>query len=329
MDSWSYAKVLEVVERIKEQTPDSFRFCFFLDGLDEFEGDHMDIVNTINSLASSNAIKVCFSSRPWTVFENAYGPKTESIIRVHDLTQGDITRFVEDRLAEGTQFLKLKATATAYGELVNEIRERSNGVFLWVYLVVRSLRRGMTNLDTVAELQIRLRELPVELEAYFQLMLDSTERVYHQQAARLYRVRLVAHVAPTVTDVCMFAEDDLDFALRDEHVFIPGPSFLATTKTRILARCQDLLEFDKHSQLQFLHRTVKDFLETRDMLSLLIKRAGDQFNPHHFMCNSMLLQSRQAAQFSEVELPGSCAELSGAPETCRPWRRNDGYSRKK
>ncbi|KAI4086823.1 MAG: hypothetical protein LQ344_007260 [Seirophora lacunosa] len=304
MESWSYAEVLEVVERIKEQTLDSFRFCFFLDGLDEFEGDHMDIVSTINSLASSDAIKVCFSSRPWTVFENAYGPKTESVIRVHDLTQGDITRFVEDRLAEGTQFLKLKATAAAYGELVDEIRERSNGVFLWVYLVVRSLRRGMTNLDTVSELQKRLRELPVELEAYFQLMLDSTERVYHQQAARLYRVRLVAHIPPTVNDVWMFAEDDLDFALRDKYLDMPQPSFLATTKTRILARCQDLLEFDKHSQLQFLHRTVKDFLETRDMLSLLIKRAGAHFNPHHFMCNSMLLPMKQAAQSSELALPG-------------------------
>lgn len=96
---------------------------------------------------------------------------------------------MEDGLDEVTQFLKLKSTDPAYDSLVHEILERSNGVFLWVYLVVRSLRRGMTKYDTVSELQMRLGELPSELEEYFQHMLDSTERMYHRQAARLYLLR--------------------------------------------------------------------------------------------------------------------------------------------
>ncbi|KAL8897304.1 MAG: hypothetical protein Q9207_007278 [Kuettlingeria erythrocarpa] len=291
-NAWSYSEVSEAFTKLKGQNLDSVRLCFFIDGLDEFDGDHLDIINTIDMLTLSGAIKVCFSSRPWTVFKTSYGTNHGLMIRLQDLTRSDIMRFVEDRLAEGTQFVKLKNTNQAYEDLVREILERSNGVFLWVYLVVRSLRRGMTNYDTVSELQTRLRELPVELEKYFQYMLDSTERIYHQQAARLYLVRLVAAKAPTVLDVSMFAEENMHFALTVEQIFGSGydhPTYIERTKHRILARCQDLLEFDCDSGLQFLHRTVKSFLETRDMRKLLDRRAGTDFNPHRFICNSVLV----------------------------------------
>ncbi|KAL8755762.1 MAG: hypothetical protein Q9184_004699 [Pyrenodesmia sp. 2 TL-2023] len=295
-NAWSHTEILQAFAKLKEQDLESVRFCFFIDGLDEYDGDHLDIISTINTFASSGAIKICFSSRPWTVFENAYGTNHELMIRLQDFTRSDIMRFVEDRLAEGTQFLRLKYTDPAYESLVQEILERSNGVFLWVYLVVRSLRRGMTNYDTVRELRTRLRELPSELEEYFQHMLDSTDWVYHQQAARLYLIRLVAVHALNVVDVSMFAEDDLDFALKEG----PVPDFqnhsMEGTKSRILVRCQDLLEFDHSSSLQFLHRTVKSFLETRDIRNLLDRRAGLDFNPHHFMCNSTLLRMRQVAE---------------------------------
>ncbi|KAL8700965.1 MAG: hypothetical protein Q9201_005157 [Fulgogasparrea decipioides] len=302
IDPWSPTEVLQAFEKLKEQPLDFVRFCFFIDGLDEFDGDHLDIIKTINTFASSAAIKVWVSSRPWTVFENAYGYNVGFRIRLQDLTRGDIIRFVEDRLAEGTHFLRLKATDTAYANLIREIVDRSDGVFLWVFLVVNSLRRGMTNLDTICELQKRLRKLPLEMEESFQHILDPTEEVYHQQAARLYLVRLVAVEPLTIADVLMFANSNHDFAL-DEYVTeidLTSQLSLETTKTRILVRCQDLLEFDCDSRLQFLHRTVKDYLETKDMQNLLDKRAGQDFSPHHFICNSKLLQMRRTAHFSEV-----------------------------
>lgn len=299
-DTWSHAEVLEAFTKLKEQDLRSVRHCFFIDGLDEFDGDHPDIISTINTFASSDAIKICFSSRPWAVFESAYGTNHGLMIRLQDLTRSDIRSFVEDRLAEGTQFVRLKSTDPAYESLIHEILERSNGVFLWVYLVVRSLRRGMTKYDTISELQMRLRELPSELEDYFQHMLDSTERMYHRQAARLYLLRLVIPNELTVFDVSMFADDNPDFALNDDlasDIQSYSQTSVKTTKSRILVRCQDLLEIDRDAKLHFLHRTVKDFLETKDLRTLLDRRAGLDFSPHHFMCNSMLLRMRQIAEF--------------------------------
>ena len=66
--SWTHAELLQTFSRLREQSM-ATRFCFFIDGLDEFDGDHMEALDVINSLTSSNNIKICFSSRPWVVFE--------------------------------------------------------------------------------------------------------------------------------------------------------------------------------------------------------------------------------------------------------------------
>lgn len=61
-----------------------------------------------------------------------------------------------------------------------EIVSRAQGVFLWVFLVVRSLVQGLTNADRITDLERRLRSLPTDLETYFRHMLDTIEDVYKQ-----------------------------------------------------------------------------------------------------------------------------------------------------
>ena len=59
-----------------------------------------------------------------------------------------------------------------------------------------------------------------------------------------------------------------------------------------MARCQDLLEF-KSGTLQFLHLTVRDYLETEYMTKLLDDRAGKTFNEHCYMCNALVIRMRR------------------------------------
>lgn len=47
-------------------------FCFFIDSLDEFDGNYATIVHIIKDLAASPYIQICLSSRPWNVFLNAF-----------------------------------------------------------------------------------------------------------------------------------------------------------------------------------------------------------------------------------------------------------------
>ena len=222
-------------------------------------------------------------------------------LRLHELTYGDITQFTRDKLAAGTHFGSQRSTRVAYNSLVEDIVNKAQGVFLWVFLVVRSLCRGITNLDTPWELQARLLDLPTELDELFQHILDNSEKIYNSQAARLYLIQLAGvERRHDAIDVAYFAEADTDFALRDDLVSQHAKdleSIAKSTRTRVLVRCQDLLEFDVHGRLQFLHRTVHDFLETNDIYRQLQKRAGVSFDQYRFMCNSMVLQLKMIAEY--------------------------------
>lgn len=291
--AWTRRGLLEAFDNLREQRMGA-RFCFFIDGLDEYDGDHTEVIEIMNILTSSDAIKICFSSRPWVVFEKAYGVNSGLKLKVHELTRVDITRFVTDELAEGAEFQRLRFTDRRYKDLVLEIVDKADGVFLWVFLVVRSLRRGLTNQDTIAELQQRLRVLPAELEEFFQHTLDSVEKVYRHQAARLYQMRLCAPGPLTAMDVSYFAEQEPDFALLKEEITSWNKAYIRercdSTQTRVMARCADLLEFSADDKLHFLHRTVKDFLETKDVQILLTNEAGADFDAHWFLCNARLMQ---------------------------------------
>lgn len=273
---------------------DSTRFCFFIDGLDEYKGDHNEIIDIMNGFTSTSSIKICFSSRPWNVFEMAYGDNSGSKLQLQGLTGRDIKHFVIDKLTEDRRFRELKATDNRYDTLVREIVDKAQGVFLWVVLVFQSLRRGLTNSDTIPELQKRLRIIPTELEEYFKLILDSVERIYHQQAARLYLMCFHAPGDLTAMTVSYFDEEDPNFALGTEIEAWSSKQVYERcerTRTRVLARCTDLLEFSANYHVDFLHRTVYDFLETQVIQKMLIERAGS-FDPDQYLCNAMLCQMK-------------------------------------
>lgn len=94
-------------------------------------------------------------------------------------------------------------------------------------------------------------------------------------------------------DVSYFAEQDPKFALQFQVPSwkeIDVRSRCLETRIRVGARCTDLLEFTDDDKVQFLHRTVKDFLETKNMQLLLNERAGEDFNAHVYLCNSAIGQ---------------------------------------
>ena len=76
----------------------SVRFCFFIDGLDEYTGEHQDLVRTIAEFSRSSAVKFCVSSRPWNVFRKAYNNSRDRKLDIQDFTKRDIEEYIDGTL---------------------------------------------------------------------------------------------------------------------------------------------------------------------------------------------------------------------------------------
>jgi hypothetical protein len=108
--------------------------------LDEYEDslqhDHKYMVDALRdwTLISPECIKLCVSSREDNVFENAFPHNLR--IRLQDLTRHDMEHFARSRLEEiHDDSLRERLTL--------DIVKRSDGIFLWVVLVVKELRQAL------------------------------------------------------------------------------------------------------------------------------------------------------------------------------------------
>jgi hypothetical protein len=300
-DVWNDA---ELVVALKETLNHELSncFCLFIDGLDELVGDHRELVQLLLDMTSSGEvkstnIKICLSSRPWPIFEEAFAYDPSRMIRLHDLTYQDIKTYVSNKLEEHSQFRTLKKFDAPYQLLVEDVTRRADGVFLWVYLVVTELCVGLTNADTIADLRERFHRLPTDLGSYFRHILGSFEGLYQARAARTLLLCMNAAGWVPICYLALFYDhevqlldstsdtlwEDLQFEdwSLDKHM-----EWLKSSVIRMNASCRGLVEirsngrsFQKSSRVDFLHRTVKDYLRAPAMQKFLQERAGPRFEP--------------------------------------------------
>ena len=93
--AWTERRLQTTLQSILQQASGSHLFCLFIDGLDEYEGDQGNLFDFILELVKSSTVKVCLSSRPYQVFDQAFGLSAK--LRLQDLTHSDIQKFVIDR----------------------------------------------------------------------------------------------------------------------------------------------------------------------------------------------------------------------------------------
>lgn len=303
LETWDVQELFNAIKCIISQLSKSthnVKCCFFIDGLDEYEGNHYDIVKALSVLTSSSDVKVCLSSRPWSIFEDAFGKTTDRKLYLQDLTQNDIRSYVENNLRKHQSFeISMPEEQEKYNEIIEETVSKSKGVFLWVVLVVRSLYEGLTNVDSIHILQQRLHSFPSDLEDFFRHMLDSVDNVYQHDMARTFQVALQATDSLPLIAYSYADETALEYVL-DLPV---GPistnelnSRLDKMRRRINSRTKGLLEICGNSTsvgelgdwVEFLHRTVRDFLLTKDVQRMMGDRMDKGFSPNRAISRAYL-----------------------------------------
>lgn len=83
-----------------------------------------------------------------------------------------------DTFLEDQTFRAMAAEDPEYSNLVEEVVDRTEGVILWVFLVVRSLLDGIRERDSMSGLRYRLDRLPQNLEDFFRHMIGQIDDAY-------------------------------------------------------------------------------------------------------------------------------------------------------
>jgi hypothetical protein len=289
------------------------RLCFFIDGLDEYGGDTFDVIQLVGVLRTLNHVKLCVSSRQWNEFEDAYGKSRTAKLYMQHFNKEDINAYIDDVFSNDDNYQELEDKETRGKALVEEIVTAANGVFFWVVLVVRSFQEGLREGDSISRLQSRLRELPTNLEEYFhRILFQDVKETYRDQAAQMFLVALVAKENLPLMAYWFLDEKDVPTE-RQPLKMQQTTKRHRVAKKRLNASCKGLLEphfqssaYEQDSlpsavlfeyRVDFLHRTVRDYLElpTSDIQHW----APAGFDPHEAICKALYSQIKTAPHGQE------------------------------
>ncbi|KAG8529688.1 uncharacterized protein KY384_005169 [Bacidia gigantensis] len=289
---WTIEELQDMLRKAAKIIGASAKLCLFIDGLDEFEGPHDKLVSLFKDLISNPGVKMCVSSRPWVVFEDAFSHKPSLMLQ--DLTYADIHLYVTKHFEDDANFSMLQKREPQYAdELVKNVVLKSSGVFLWVHLVVNSLLAGMSYGDRVIDLQKRLDLLPPELEMLYDKILQSLDPFYLGHAAQLFRLVEQSPEPPSLLLLSFADEDDMKTAIeRPIQPLSAGEEALKndTMSRRLKSRCKGFLEVvavskgndgKKEATVQYLHGSVKDFIESAKVKRQLGASLEQSFDLHY------------------------------------------------
>ncbi|KAK8036078.1 hypothetical protein PG993_008692 [Apiospora rasikravindrae] len=182
------------------------KLCLFVDGLDEFEGDHEAIIHFFRGLAEGDhgpQIKLCLSSRPWPVFERAFEYAVPNL-KLQASNFQDMTRYTIDKLSSNDNVRSaMMQEMDAARLLVQTTVEMASGIFLWVRLAVGELMQRFDHARAkVADMHNYVSSLPTELDSLFEvLVFNHQSRDKQAETSRLFQlVRAREIVADFIQD---------------------------------------------------------------------------------------------------------------------------------
>jgi hypothetical protein len=292
-----------------QEPPTDTRICLFIDGVDEYDGDHGALLELISSATTSERVKIVVSSRPIQACLYTFG---SAGFRLEDWTRYDIQLYVKDQLLRHTLIQDAEQReAGITNTLVEEILSKTSGSFLLAVLILRQLSLDLEQGHNVPKILQAMQEVPWALEDLYELMLGSRHGSHQVSAAII--IQPVIH-AFEVQESYTITLLQLSFIVERQPSKSLSAPIEPISESETLKRCQTtqgqlrtllygLLESQGRSDLEegvgglcvgFLHRTVIEFFRRKeiwDRLSVITKRASVQLD--ELLLGLCLLEMKQ------------------------------------
>jgi hypothetical protein len=298
-ETWELPHLESAFRMIADATLDT-KYCFFIDGLDEYHGSEDEVVGMLAYLTQSPNIKVCASTRFRTIIQNEMKRLRHTIV-ISDHTRPDMANHVHKTLLKEPAFQELSNipdNVIGCQKIVRDISEYANGVWLWVALITRNLVHAVKTGETVQTLQDITDKFPRSLEAYFKHMIDNVQPNYQAEMAKYFLVAM-----HQLQPLPLFA-----FSLLDAERMNPEYAIEAriqpvidkhdkNMKARVRNRCGDLMEVANgphpvflSQPVDFMHRTVAEYLRDyhHDDLKAKLVRSDPDWKPMVSLCRFQL-----------------------------------------
>ncbi|KAH7319459.1 hypothetical protein BKA65DRAFT_102513 [Rhexocercosporidium sp. MPI-PUGE-AT-0058] len=285
---------LELICQVKDSNA---KFCFFIEGLDRFEGFETEIASLLKKRCSSRSIKMCLRTRPNNTIGVALKNESTQCYFLPDLTDGRICHYITKKLDEDPWIAQRENFASNWkAEVFEYLRRESAGSFTWIDMVFSRVLSAMKPLDDMYDFLGELKRLPIDLqELLFHILNDVPEEVHDQQA----RILLLASQArePLSILAISFLDKSSDSVLGGAAVPMGQQEIdrrCRSTKERVSIWCGCLVDIipssgsNSEELVAWSHNSIRNYLRSTEARKILTQRLKSSFDPQREVCNVLL-----------------------------------------
>lgn len=289
---WSLSELMQCFNRLLTQA--TVKIALFIDGLDEYSGNYVDLIKLLRTLPRSTDVKICLSSRPETPFVTAFGSSPG--LRLQYITQGDISSYIVHRLGEDFSPLSPPHSAHEFSlrQLIGrEMVRTANGVFQLVVAVATAVEIDIYEGESDRELWYHIERLPEDLDSLYLQMLEAIKPYRRKQMAQVFILIQTCRSYRTLRAEVLWSSPLLLDKTEREAIEATPTLSPSSSSSRALPFSQDqerlagshlqnisrgLLEMNSNKKVQYSHKSVEDFLRlpsTQSWLKQHLPRYGD------------------------------------------------------
>jgi hypothetical protein len=249
--------------------------CFFIDGLDEHDGEYAYLCYLIANIARLPFVKLCVSSNTLPVFENKLGNLCESKLSLHKVNRDDIYHYIRDQIYQR----RTPSSGSSY-EQSGAIADKSQGIFLWAVLAIR------LPLDIFSHIK-SYEDIPRELSELVRLTMESVDFRQHEAMAGSLIMARDERFLPA--EIFFFHQtgynvEGLTFSFSRDRKPLPSGNdrsrnqiSAANIRLRLKQMCNDLLEVHDGAVV-FMHHVIFDLMYNHKISESLLTKAGRNFD---------------------------------------------------
>ncbi|KAL7800228.1 WD40-repeat-containing domain protein [Trichoderma ceciliae] len=227
-----------------------------IDALDECVSDRDKLLDFIvENLSTSSCVKWIVSSRNWPEIERRLAQsgsieKTSLSLEVNaDLVSRAVDAYIEHEIS---QLILMKNHPTLKAGVRSEMRQKANGTFLWVALVIKELRdRQDAEYEDPSNILNILIEMPSDLTALYSRMVDHIGKLEGDAPKLCLKILSIATLAYRPLSLVELGT----LANFGSHL-TNGPAL-----ERLVNKCGSFLTI-RDRTVYFIHQSAKDHLTT-------------------------------------------------------------------
>lgn len=251
--------------------------CILVDGLDEYEGNVLELIQFLKCLAQSDEsqetpIKICVSSRPEPVPSQLLQHLPH--LFMSDYNAAGIRSYCSLTL-EGLEAVICEDLDIS--QLSNTVAVRAEGVFLWARFALGELIQGHSSGETFDEIIVRLDSIPQDLEDCYDRILGRMEPLAKKECMVMLQLVCFAKTPLSwpehlvATRIAMGKDLVLGETIFRNEDLAKLPTLYSTYAKRLRAKALGLLELVRDLKIygvdtdavKLIHRSVSTYLNRK------------------------------------------------------------------